>query len=116
MEQILTSSLTSEQGICVLSSALFLTSSLTSETWLLSATFRRKAVPLHVAQSCLDVNRHCTCVLNREMGCVCEKAKGMESPLKQYRVMLLPPGSGAQPPKKLADAFPKLALARAKRK
>ena len=54
----------------------------------------------------------------RELGCSCDKATvagADKSPLKQYKVVLLPPGT-AQPPRTLADMFPKLQLARARAK
>jgi len=41
---------------------------------------------------------------NREMGCVCTPAAGSASPMRQFRVALLPPSS---PPKRLRDYFPK---------
>ncbi len=54
----------------------------------------------------------------RELGCTCDKAPNAgadKSPMKQYKVTLLPPGT-VQPPRKLADMFPKLQLARARAK
>ncbi|CAL8464180.1 g3715 [Coccomyxa elongata] len=52
----------------------------------------------------------------RELGCTCEKAAGdAASPMKQYKVTLLP-ASAKQPPRTLADMFPKLQLARARAK
>ena len=63
-------------------------------------------------ESCAD------CLLwgRRELGCTCEKAAGdAASPMKQYKVTLLP-ASTKQPPRTLADMFPKLQLARARAK
>ncbi len=53
---------------------------------------------------------------HRELGCTCEKAAGdAASPMKQYKVTLLP-ASAKQPPRTLAEMFPKLQLARARAK
>lgn len=38
------------------------------------------------------------------MGCVCTAAAGTASPLRQFRVTVLPP---SDPPKRLRDYFPK---------
>ena len=50
----------------------------------------------------------------REMGCSTDRQAEPSSPLKQYRVRLLPEGPPGMPAKKLADAFPKLAVPRAR--
>ena len=47
----------------------------------------------------------------RELGCVVTGASRSvaESPLKQYKVELLPGNTSTGPPKTLAECFPKLA-------
>lgn len=46
--------------------------------------------------------------VRRELGCTCTAAVGTASPMKQFRVALLPPGPKAEAgPKRLRDYFPK---------
>ncbi len=83
--------------------------------WVLTPTMRQSQTSVqHLAagKGCAD------CLLwgRRELGCTCEKAAGdAASPMKQYKVTLLP-ASTKQPPRTLADMFPKLQLARARAK
>ena len=48
------------------------------------------------------------------MGCTTEKMAEPGSPNKQYRVRLLPQGPPGMPAKTLGEAFPKLAIPRAR--
>lgn len=50
----------------------------------------------------------------REMGCTTDRVVEPSSPLKQYRVRLLPEGPPGMPAKTLADSFPRLAVPRAR--